>query len=265
MPRKKKEETPSSKPKSPAKPKAKAPAKPKAVKVTAKTAKPKKETTGKAGKPWAVKTPVSKDPIKAPVAKAAKTPAAKAPIVPESIPVTTFKPLTRQGETQLIAFIRDPQCVFTYWEITPQRLDDVKKELQEEFKTSHMVLRLYEISPNGERHLAQEIRIEPDQINQYIEIKPHGAVYQLEIAQKTSSGRIISYVTSKPVATELRSALDASDPPAPSAGSPGPGMDAALEAYFEELGYGNSAEHPTGVSSMDSRQRKQKAHWSSSF
>lgn len=260
MPRKKKEETPSSKSKAPSKPKAKAPAKPKAVKAP-KAVKSKKEAAPKevkARKPKAVKTAAT---VKAPVGKAKAMPAPEA----VSVPLTAFKPLSRQGETQLIAFVRDPQCVFTYWEITPQRLEEVKKELRDEFKTSFMVLRLYEVSSNGEKHLVEEIRIEPDQINRYVEIKPHGAVYQFEIAQKTASGRVITYVTSKPVATDMGSPLDAADPPAPAGGASGPGMDVALEAYFEDLGYGGPSEHPTGISSMQGRQKKQQAHWSSFF
>jgi len=114
---------------------------------------------------------------------------------------SSFKSLVRKGETQLVAFVRDPQCVFTYWEVTPERLEEVKKELKEEFKDSYMVLRLYHIEPNGEQILFDEIRLEPTQINRYVELKETGKTYVLEIAQKTLAGRYISFAKSSQILT----------------------------------------------------------------
>ncbi len=112
-----------------------------------------------------------------------------------------FKRLPRHGETQLVAFIRDPQCVFTYWEVTPQRIEEVKRELHDEFANSYMVLRVYNVGPDGEWILSDEIRVEPGQVNHYVELRKTGGTYVLEIGQKTGSGRYVTYAQSNPVLT----------------------------------------------------------------
>jgi hypothetical protein len=153
MPRKKKEETSAT---------------PKPVRKT-KTVKSVKKTSEKALKPKkeTVKKILGQSENAAQVHVVAKksSPVSKAATsldVADAVPTTReFKSLPRHGETQIVAFIRDPQCVFTYWEVTPERLEEVKRDLREEFKDSYMVLRLFTVGPNGERILSDEIRIDP--------------------------------------------------------------------------------------------------------
>jgi hypothetical protein len=263
MPGKKKEIKASSKSKA-----KKAPAK----KTAAKPLKLKKTTVKKAA---ASKTKPATKTSKASVKTVNKTTAASAKVLtpkkasskisPAS--TTYFKPLQRQGETQLVAFVRDPQCVFTYWEITPERLEEVKKELQGEFKTSFMVLRLYRMLSNGDRELVDEIELEPGQINRYVDLKQPEGTYVFEIAQKSLTGRVISVVTSGPiVATPI-----AASSPRLSAESGRDGltemeqMPEAMWDYYENQGYSELSENTAGLSSSEIQKRKQKAHRSSFF
>src|SRR6185369_1196720 len=118
MPPKKKTEKPAA-----SKPKAKrAPAAKKTVRAVKKTALPKKVKAAKA-------------PAKTIKAIGAKKPVKSVKVSPKAD--SAFK-LIRRGETRLVAFIRDPQCLFTYWEVTPESLEAAKKKLGEEFKGSSM-------------------------------------------------------------------------------------------------------------------------------
>jgi len=264
MPRKKKEETTAS-----SKPvrKPKSPAKVPVVKKASKTSSTAKKT---AVKKAAVKSPVKKE--KAPVTlkkqpSVSQTDKKKQSLLDSSDPVitTSFKSLVRKGETQLVAFVRDPQCVFTYWEVTPEKLEEVKKELREEFKDSYMVLRLYHVQPNGEQILFDEIRLEPAQINRYVELKETGKSYVLEIGQKTPTGRYISYAKSSQVSTG----------PQIYTGSHGKnetqvfleeGMSQDLLSYYKEQGYDPEGLAPTEkISSAENLKRLRGINRSSSF
>jgi hypothetical protein len=219
MPRKKKEETPSAKP----------------VRKTA-TGKPvkkisKKETVKKPSAKVKTKTPTKSSSVK-------KSPRASKAVKSTDTASSTkngFVSLPRHGETQIVAFVRDPQCVFTYWEVTPERLEEVKRELKEEFRDSHMVLRLFTIGPNGERVLSDEIRIDPGQINRYVELSQTGGSYVLEIAQKTGAGRYVTYAQSNPIFTAVQpytaNSLDVQDPISAAE------VSQEMLDYFYEQGY----------------------------
>src|SRR5262245_4292077 len=102
-----------------------------------KAASPRPKATASKGKKAVPKAAVPRKPRAAKVA-----------------PVPVEKPfhaphLSRYGQTQLVAFVRDPRCVFTYWEVTPERIQEVKRELKDEFKGSSMVLRVFKVWPQG--------------------------------------------------------------------------------------------------------------------
>jgi hypothetical protein len=188
--------------------------------------------------------------------------------VSDAAPVTSreFKSLPRHGETQIVAFIRDPQCVFTYWEVTPERMEEVKKELREEFKDSHMVLRLFTVGANGERILVDEIRVEPSQINRYVELSQTGGSYVLEIGQKTGTGRYLTYAQSNPIHTSVRSyttsSLDVQDPI--SAGE----VSQEMLDYFYDQGYDPDSPPLTEfISSAENEKRlkRKREHYKASF
>lgn len=250
MPRKKKEETPSAKP-------VRKTAADKPVKKV-----PKKETVKKPSAKVKTKTTLKSDTVKKSprVSKAAKSLTAVPPAK------NGFISLPRHGETQIVAFVRDPQCVFTYWEVTPERLEEVKRELKEEFKDSHMVLRLFTVGPNGERILSDEIRIEPGQINRYVELSQTGGSYVLEIAQKTGAGRYVTYALSNPIYTAVQpyteNRLDAQDPISAAE------VSQEMLDYFYEQGYDPDSPPLTEfISSAENEKRlkRKRDHYKASF
>jgi hypothetical protein len=148
----------------------------------------------------------------------------------------------------MVAFIRDPHCIFTYWEVTPERIEAVKHELHEEYKDSSMVLRLFKTLSNGQAELVQEIRVDPDEMNRYVEIMESTGSYFIEIAQKTASGRTVVYARSNPVMTG--GSL--------SSGAAGPQWEtpAGLQEYFTEV---EGQEAPIPVRGLSSAEAHRKA------
>ncbi|HVM32255.1 MAG TPA: DUF4912 domain-containing protein [bacterium] len=160
MPRKKKETAP----KTASRPKSKA-AKPKAA-----AAKPKKPVKAK----------------KAPAAKP-KAPKPKTPAKPSA--KSSWKP-AKYGETQVVAFIRDPNCLFVYWEIASQKLDEVKAQLKGEYAKSRLVLRMFRDREDGGSDLIYEIEVNPEDMNRYLPVSEGGRGYFVEVARKTASGKV---------------------------------------------------------------------------
>ena len=246
MPRKKKDE---SETKTAAKPKA--------------SAKPKSATKSKAPKtpkaPKAVKEPKAPKALKEPKAvktaklKIEKVPAAKKSSAPH-IPKSPLKKMQKRGETQMVAFIRDPQCLFTYWEVTSESIESVKQELREEFRHSSMVLRVFRKDSEGKVELVQEIFVEADEMNRYISIADPRGSYFLEIALKAPSGQIFVYARSNDIMAGPEGFTGSTW--APVSSDPQWETPAGLLEYFSQEEYTETFLTPGGISSADSLKRR---------
>jgi hypothetical protein len=170
------------------------------------SSKPKRSLTAKVSRKTSAGPP-KKSALKSLGTKTSKkaVASAKSPKLSGTLNESTRKKALRQGETQMVAFIRDPQCIFTYWEVTPESVEAMKQQLMGEYKDSSMVLRVFKTGANGETELIQEVRVEPGEMNRYVELKDKDGNYFVEIAQKTSSGRIVVYARSNNVITGIPS------------------------------------------------------------
>lgn len=227
MPRKKKSESVSTASKAPAKAKSAAKPKTKAISST-----PKK--------------------IKAPkIPRATSTPKKS---VGSKVQASTWKRPARQGETQMVAFIRDPHCIFTYWEVTPQSIEAVKQQLREEYKDSAMVLRVFRTGADGQAELIQEIRVQPGEMNRYVELKEGASgSYFIEIAQKTASGRTVIYARSNHIMTGTSAAFGEAPTGTSAAQLETP---AGLLGYFSEV---EEAADPVAVRGLSSAEAHRRA------
>lgn len=235
MPRKKKAESVSIVPKAPSKPKSAA--KPKGASKAIRSI-PKKTTTPKAPRATA----------------ASKKLATSKASAPTKSPVSSWKRPQRQGETQMVAFIRDPHCIFTYWEVTPQSIEAVKQQLREEYKDSAMVLRVFRTGADGQAELIQEIRVEPGEMNRYVELKEGvSGSYFIEIAQKTASGRMVVYARSNHVITGA--AAGSGDAPASASAAQWETPTGLLE-YYSEV---EEAVDPVAVRGLSSAEAHRRA------
>ncbi len=230
MPRKKKSENTSSASKVPAK--VKSAAKPKTV----------RSNTRKDGTPKTSRTTA-----------AAKKPAASKAGSPAKSQASGWKKPQRQGETQMVAFIRDPHCIFTYWEVTPQSIEAVKQQLKGEYKDSAMVLRVFRTGADGQAELIQEIRVEPGEMNRYVELKEGvSGSYFIEIAQKTASGRTVVYARSNQILTGTSAGSGSAQ-----AGAPAPQWETptGLLEYFSEVEETADPVAVRGLSSAEANRR----------
>jgi hypothetical protein len=109
--------------------------------------------------------------------------------------------LPRFGKTQLLAFVRDLKTLFTFWEVTPQTVEEVKHELKDEYKGSSMFLRVFKKLPDGTSEFLYEIEVKPGEMNRYMDLVEDGGIYFLEITQKTFSGRYLVLARSNEVNT----------------------------------------------------------------
>lgn len=82
--------------------------------------------------------------------------------------------LPRYGQTQLVAFVRDPNCIFTYWEVTPETVEDVRRQLMHEYEGSSMVLRVLKSKQDGTAELLEEITVNRGEMNRYVNLEEAG-------------------------------------------------------------------------------------------
>ena len=203
----------------------------------------------------------------APVKRAVKTPApADPPLFPSASRnpalayFSSWKKIARYGETQVLVFLRDPHCLYTYWEITPDRVESVRREWKGEFEGSFLVLRLFKTGHDGQPWLVEEVRVEPGERNRYLELKEPGGNYFVEIAQKAPSGLLRVYARSKLLATYA--AGDSFW--ASSIGSSWEQGD-GLQTYFDKIIRDAAGGTPAGISSAENQERKNKIYRASRF
>jgi Domain of unknown function (DUF4912) len=162
-------------------------------------------------------------------------------------------PSRKQGETRVVAFVRDPQCVFTYWEVTPQSLESVKHQLLEEYRGSAMVLRVFKEGPWGQNEMVEEIQVRPGEMNRYLEMKDGAGIFFVEIGQKSPSGRVIPLARSNRIMTGFPSGAMENAPPA---AGPDWNSPKAVSEYFSNLeGEGPDPSPVPGISSAESRRK----------
>jgi hypothetical protein len=117
--------------------------------------------------------------------------------------------LPRYGQTQLVAFVRDPNCIFTYWEVTPETVEEVRRQLMHEYEGSSMVLRVLKTKLDGTTQLLEEITVNRDEMNRYVNLEGTGGSYVLEIGQRTASGRYLVLARSNSIQTGPQAAGEA--------------------------------------------------------
>lgn len=133
-------------------------------------------------------------------------------ISPETPQLSRPFRVKRQGQTQMVAFIRDSHCLFSYWEISAESVDASQGHFKHEFGNSFRVLRVFKIGLCGEKILIEEIRIPTDEMNRYIQLQDSGGSYILEVGQKSVSGRYFMFARSNKVTTAIGSLSPITDP-----------------------------------------------------
>ena len=129
--------------------------------------------------------------------------------------VQTFESRTEEfvfpqtyNDTKIVLLVRDPHWVFTYWEISQQKRDEVRQKLgDEEFKSSRETLRVYDTKT----WQYFDIEVPGGALNWYIRVPAPNCSYCVDIGYKTRDGRFIAVARSNVVTTPLDKMSDMID------------------------------------------------------
>ncbi len=163
----------------------------------------------------------------------------------------------KHGETQVVAFIRDPNCLFVYWEIAAQKLEQVKAELKNEYAKSRLVLRMFRSREDGSADLIYEIEVNAEDMNRYLPVQEPGGGYFVEVARKTASGKVVVIARSN----ALTAPMIGFSPRVDSSWAPVSEMEQYLAEELElELGPDNLPVSGVvgGISSAEGQKRRRK-------
>ncbi len=108
------------------------------------------------------------------------------------------------GRDHLAAIVRDPNCVFVYWEQQGPRMEEVRREYGKDiFDGACWILRIHSnISDEP-----QDVPVIPEGCNWYLHV-PENGTYVVEIGIVSRKGQFISMSKSNPVATPRKSPSD---------------------------------------------------------
>jgi len=113
-----------------------------------------------------------------------------------STPSIEYTPLKEElpssyGKDKLVLMVRDPWWVFCYWELTPQKIEEVKRELGIENKF-YFALRVYEITniifTGSNANYYFDIPINLDAKNWYINLPAEGKSWIVDLGIKGDFG-----------------------------------------------------------------------------
>jgi len=112
------------------------------------------------------------------------------------------------GDNRIVAMVRDPFWIHTYWEVSDSRRQEIKKELGEEvFARAGEYLRVY----NTENWDAFDIEVTSGAKNWYIHVPHPNKTYCVDIGYKTPDGRFVTAARSNWVTTPLNMMSDVID------------------------------------------------------
>ncbi len=121
------------------------------------------------------------------------------PIVQKFEEKAEFQFPEKYGDNKIVLMVRDPNWLFTYWEINDKRIAEIKRELSESlFNQCKMALRVY----NVDNWDSFDIEVNSNSQNWYVRVSP-AASYCVDIGYKTPDGRFIAAARSNIVRTPL--------------------------------------------------------------
>ena len=95
------------------------------------------------------------------------------------------------GDNKIVLLVRDPYCVFAYWEISPARIRELKNVYGDRvFEDSRLILRVRDLSGDGKGGYF-DISIPPFTSRWYINIGNPGHSYMVEIGLRRGADFIV--------------------------------------------------------------------------
>ncbi len=121
---------------------------------------------------------------------------------------------TRYDENYLTLLVRDPNCIFAYWEFSDEQMALVAKEFGCPWGQVPLLLRIYDLTGltfNGENeHSHFDVTVHPLANNYYVKEVSSNNAYCIDIGVMTPQGRFITLIRSNVVQTPRDSLADGS-------------------------------------------------------
>ncbi len=96
------------------------------------------------------------------------------------------------GETKIALLPRDPHWMYTYWEVTDQTIQEIKRLYGEDiFYSSQSTLRMVQISDDLKPVKTIDVTIALDAKNWYLNAEEEGSSWYVELGLKAADGRFI--------------------------------------------------------------------------
>jgi hypothetical protein len=111
-------------------------------------------------------------------------------------PVESMEIPAEYGVTRIVALVKDPAWLFTYWEITAERFAQLEKKFKDDWTKCTMVLRLYDRGAGGHN----DTGISYEARSWYLGVDPGGR-YQVAIGVLTPGGKFVAIAESEIIET----------------------------------------------------------------
>ncbi len=102
------------------------------------------------------------------------------------------------GTDRIVAMVRDPHWIFSYWEVTFERLEGLEKRFGDEWGKCTMILRVFDLTDGSPSHF--DITVSPSSRNWYINASPN-RLYEIAIGILSPDGDFIEIARSNAVET----------------------------------------------------------------
>jgi hypothetical protein len=112
------------------------------------------------------------------------------------------------GTDRIVAMVRDPHWIFTYWEVTVGSLKGLEKKFGNEWRSCRMILRVFDLTEASGAHF--DVPVGPDARNWYINASPNKR-YQVAIGILSPDGRFAEIVRSNTIETPRANVSDVVD------------------------------------------------------
>jgi hypothetical protein len=103
------------------------------------------------------------------------------------------------GDNRIVLLVRDPHWIFSYWELTQKKYDEVKNTLGGDFERSKEILRVYDQSAQPWKSF--DITVSYGTKNWYINVPAANSTYIVDIGFLTPDGKFNAMARSNAVTT----------------------------------------------------------------
>lgn len=119
------------------------------------------------------------------------------------------------GDNRIVALVRDPYWFYTYWEISPQRIQEAKTDLGEKWEKAKSILRVYDITDidfkGDNAHHSFDIELNGGADNWYISVGQPNRSYCVDIGLLTADNKLYTLARSNTVTPPRDSMSDIVD------------------------------------------------------